>query len=297
MGMEAPELNVPAVFNLIDKFNRMDRITLSGLEDEMLVILDEDDNEPPGIRVDLRQFTRLERGGVSSLVAVDSSAIPLAYADRKWYLVFSAGVALRSGGRYAPPHILRIGPHLAEVGRRDGEDQQAAARRLREYVEGSIVLDILHGGVLEDRTLMLIDGSLRGLSELDCSVARGMHISLMGISKATKLVPSSLMGLPRGPGYSTISGDGCYSIMAARLDEYGIPLRIDATDIDGLSSLISSDIIVRGYPDSLRLAHYASILSVSEEEAALASLAIHGASLSRPLDRREALLGLLKVRG
>ncbi|MGC8969356.1 MAG: hypothetical protein ACP5LG_02050 [Conexivisphaera sp.] len=295
--MAAPELNVPAVFNLIDKFNRMGRLALSGLDDERLVILDDDDSEPPGVRVDLRGFARLSRGPVSDLIAVDSSAIPIAYADRKWYLVFSAGIAVRSGGRYAPPRVLRIGPHVAEAVRREGEDQQAAARRLREHVEGSIVLEILRGGALKDRTLLLVDGSLRGLSDLDCSMARGARISLVGISKATKLVPSLTDSLPNGPGYSVIAGGGCYSTLAARLEEYGVPLRVDVTDISGLESLLSSDVIVRGYPDSLRLAHYASVISISEEEAALTSLAAHGAALSRSLDRREALLGLLKVRG
>ncbi|WP_174449126.1 hypothetical protein [Conexivisphaera calida] len=297
MGMEAPELNVPVVFNLIDRFNKMDRLALSGLEDEVLVILDDDDGEPASVKVDMGSFTRLSRGYVSGLIAIDSSAIPIAYADRKWYLVFSAGVVLRSGGRYAPPHVFRVGPHLAEVGRREGEDQQGAARRLREYVEGSIMLEVLHSGALDDRALILVDGSLRGLSELDCSVARKMRTSLIGISKATKVVPSSMGSLPNGPGYSIISNDGCYTVTAARLEEYGVPLRIDTTDLEGLSSLLSSDVIVRGYPDSLRLAHYSSILSVSEEEAALASLAMHGAALSRPLERREALLGILKVRG
>ncbi|MGB9733275.1 MAG: hypothetical protein ACPL2E_01510, partial [Conexivisphaera sp.] len=72
--MEAPELNVPAVFNLIDRFNKMDRLALSGLEDEVLVILDDDEGEPASVKVDMGSFTRLSRGYVSGLIAIDSSA-------------------------------------------------------------------------------------------------------------------------------------------------------------------------------------------------------------------------------
>jgi hypothetical protein len=300
MGMEAGELNVPAVFNLIHKFSSTDRLALSSVEDETLMILDEDDSEPPEARLNVRWISGLPRGGISNVVAIDSSAMPLAYADRKWYLVFSAGVVVRAGGRYAPPSVLRIGPHIAEVVRREGEDQQAAARRLREHVEGSIVIELLHGREgLGDRALLLVDGSLRGLSEPDCSAARERRISVIGISKATSIVPplGGMGALPSGPGYSVISEGDCYAVLAARLERYGVPLRVDTTDMEGLGDLLSSDVMIRGYPDSLRLAHYASIISVSEEEAALASLAMHGAALSKPLDRREVLLGLLRVRG
>ena len=296
MDMEAQKLNVPAIFNLIDRFNKMDQLTLAGVEDESpLVVYDE--LEPASVGAELREFTRIERGQPAKVVAIDSSAIPIAYADRKWYLVFSAGVVLRGGDKHAPPYVFRVGPHIAEVGRREGDDGQRAARRLREYVEGSITLELLRGGVLEGRTLILIDGSLRGLSAAECRAAKEEGVVLVGISKATQVVPSSMESLPNGPGYSLISDEGCYVVVAARLEEYGVPLRIDATDLGGLPSLLSSDVIVRGYPDSLRIAHYSSIISTSEEEAALASLAMHGAALSRPLERRRVLLGALKIRG
>ncbi len=294
MGMAPPEINVPAVFKLMNRLNKMDGLRASGLGEGTLVILEDD--EPPGVRVEVGEFRRIASGSPSALVAVDSSAIPLAYAERKWYLVFSAGIVVR-GGAGSPPSIFRVGPQLAELERREGEDQQAAARRLRERVEGSIVMELLREDAIRGRTLILVDGSLTGLSELECSAARGRDVHLIGISKATKVVPSALGVLPPGPGYSVLYRSGCYYVTAARLEEYGIPLRVDVVDLESLSSLLASDVIVRGYPDSLRLAHYSSIISTAEEVAAVASLAMRGASLTKPLERREALLGLLKVRG
>lgn len=291
------KLNLPVTLKLINNLNKITELSLSDVDGRRLVVIDDDNSEPAySNHPRLQVFKDINPGSEARVIAVDSSAIPMAYSERKWFLIASLGLITRDG-KSSPPSIIRLGPYILGIERREDEDHQVATRSLREHLESSVIRDTIYEAELTKHTLLLVDGSLNGFAGMDCVVAAGHDITVLGISKTTKFVPSDPWAMPNKPTYSIMGSTECYHTVAARLSHGGVPLRIDATNLEGLSSLLSSDTILRGYPDTLRIAHYASLISTSEEAAAKAMLSVHGAFLDRSVDRRRMLLGVLKVRG
>jgi hypothetical protein len=87
-----------------------------------------------------------------------------------------------------------------------------------------------------------------------------------------------------------------------RLTADGIPFRVDLpTDEDPddvLSTVISSDVLVRGYPETLRAAHFLSIFTASEEAIVKSQLTRRAQVTILPSGNlRRTVLGTLSMSG
>jgi hypothetical protein len=171
-----------------------------------------------------------------------------------------------------------------------------------------------------EQGLLLLDGSLkpsvfepRG-STLKSLVDRcdGELMLLAGIAKSTKLrvlqgIESQLFedGVP--PSYVDITqhvrlfvADLLGRSYLSKLTSDGVPFRVDLTRSEDpdevLSTIRESDLLVRGYPETLRAAHFLSIFSDSEEAVVKSQLTRKAKVTVLPSDSlRKTVLGPLTM--
>lgn len=231
------------------------------------------------------------------VVAIDSSGVPLAIARDYWLVLTCLAMAVRDEDRR---YVLRFGPSLVKVGKRGQEgDPAIASKTARETIEKEAITHLIYNIPEAHRYIVLVDGTLDGLSPIDLSVAANKDVMVIGVSKVSDRMLRDVVTSPRDQTRREASSFK-KTTMITKLVSKGIVLRVDTVYPDpkkALDTLVSSDVLVRGYPDTLRIAHYSALISKLEEEAAKAVLVSKGAVLIRGLDKRKTLLGPLRVRG
>jgi hypothetical protein len=271
-------------------------------------------------------------GSVKPVSSIDSSVIVLGEVDDGFVMAGKVTVSSRrEGKKYAyvfGPSIFYIGEsNVAKVNellsnrlpeRFIIHDAAVATRVVRVIMERAAALDVainMSGGILA------LDGSLRvsNFEPSRCSLVRIAEtcerngVVLMGVTKNTKLRPlqrlEGKLYKSTRPSFMEVS-DVVRSIaptvlgrsVLARLSSDGVPLRIDILTEEGLegslSSLVASDILCHGYPDTLKAAHILSIFSLGEEESAKGRLVrTEGTNVVQSFNVRRALLGKMQLGG
>lgn len=254
-------------------------LTEAGVEDDELNVF-----KPSGV------------GERRIVVAIDSSSMPLAIARDYWLVLTCLAMAVRDEER---GHVLRFGPSLVKVKKRGREGDPAIASRIaREIIEKEAVTHLIYNIPEARKYIVLVDGTLDDLSPIDLSVAANKDVMVIGVSKVSDRMLKDLVASPKEQ--TRRGADLPKKTMVTKLVSKGVVLRVDTVYPDpkkALDTLVSSDVLVRGYPDTLRIAHYSALISKLEEEAAKAVLVSKGAVLIRGLDKRKTLLGPLRVRG
>jgi len=332
------QLNVILSSESVGQFAQLSASSLSGLQGKKLVLLRRGMEADPiggwkdeGIPL---QYVPLKDGGERrDVAALDSSVIQLAEAEDGSVYAAKAAIAFNVGGT---KNSVVVGPNLFYLGEDDINlilrllekpvpkdlllaDNRLAMRMIRVVLERALAYEVsagLRGG------LLLLDGSFRasafeprGRSLFDIVEACGdAHSYVAGFSKRTSLRPlQKVQGRFYDEGvcgaYVEVTGIVklmvpdfiCRSFMA-RLTQDGVPFRVDLgpeEDPDAvLSATVSSDVLVRGYPESLRAAHFLSVFSEAEEAIVKSQLTKKARVTILPSDSlRRAVLGPLNISG
>lgn len=280
-----------------------------------------------GLEMNLNSFKIPENAGERmNIVAIDSSAIPIAETeDGGVYAVKAGAVEVLAGKR----SYRTLGPFIAYLGIsniRSVEDvlgsrlgygviidKQSAMKLLRNLAE-SILIKIeaqeLKSGII------LVDGSFKdsgidlgnfSLKKIIYSAPHG--ITFIGISKGSsiKAIHSLYSGLLKEDRAGVEITELIRSLSKGefgrkfliKLDSKGLILRSDLPDsVDPATtfgSLIKSDMLVNGYPESLKAAHILSIFLENEARSARTLVARRAGSVLAGENVRKVLLGGLKV--
>ncbi|MEM3637100.1 MAG: hypothetical protein QXX17_01675 [Conexivisphaerales archaeon] len=269
----------------------------------------------------------LVRGEERDIVGIDSSVIVLGEAEDGFILSGKAAVAARSRGR---SQAYVIGPLVFYIGEGNIDalnffekvprnlmlhDASIAARALRVLLERLIAYQL--SGSISDG-ILLIDGSLKesnfevkdaGLRQIIAeSSQRGNYVA--GITKNTRLkqlqrMESQLYTLQK-PAYLDVTDVVRLFVSRLLANSYltklsadGIPLRIDIpvaeTPDTVIPSIMLSDLIMQGYPETLKSAHLLSIFTASEEASVKSRLARNEGTIVLPsFSIRRAILGKLE---
>ena len=248
-------------------------------------------------------------GESRTVIALDSSALPLAVTSNYWVVAFCLAIVIRGGGS-REYKVLRLGPNLITVKRLEkADDPITACRNVRELVERETITRLIYsvgrhwGGYESENSsggyILLVDGTLESVPPLDLSAAISKDLMVIGVSKTTSMRLEKAASLSRLYKLDSNQPKDYKRTLVTKLSPDGLPLRVDVAYPDvkkALSALTESDILVRGYPDTLRIAHYSCLISRPEEEAIKTVLVSKGVTLAKSLDTRRAVLGLLKVR-
>lgn len=189
-------------------------------------------------------------------------------------------------------------------------DRQMAMRGIRVLLERHIAS--VAAGLLKDG-LLLLDGSLRlSLFEpkdigLDSLLEEATTVAMSKASRI-KLINRIASVLLRndGPCFVEITGfmktivrPSLGRSFVVKLESTGLPFRVDlpshADPRETFSSLRSSDIIIHGYPESLRIAHLLSVFTAAEIAALKGIIASQAGEVLATEDLRKVVLGSLKI--
>jgi hypothetical protein len=261
------------------------------------------------------------------VAAIDSSVIVVGESEEGFVLSGKVAVASRSQGRN---DAVLIGPIIFYIGESNaGEldffekvpkkilalDSAIAAKAIRVLLERYTAYEIAK---TMKRGLILIDGSLKESNfevreaslKAIISECSDRENYVAGITKNTKIKQIQrqevkLYNLHQAS-YIDVTdiarlfvSNLAANSYAARLSADGIPLRIDIpktqTPHQVMSSIIVSDIISHGYPETLRSAHLLSIFTGAEEASVKSRIARNeGTSILPSFNVRRALLGKLE---
>ncbi|MEM0117860.1 MAG: DNA double-strand break repair nuclease NurA [Conexivisphaerales archaeon] len=269
----------------------------------------------------------LGNGEERDIVGIDSSVIVLGEAEDGFILSGKAAVAARSKGKN---QAYLIGPLVFYIGERNIDslnffekvprnlilhDSSIAARALRVLLERILAYQLacnmsdgilLVDGSLKESNFEVKDASLKQI--IAESSQRGNYVA--AITKNTKIkqlqrIESLLYSLQK-PAYLDvtevvrlfISGLAANSYLA-KLSGDGIPLRMDIPVTQApdklIPSIMLSDLITNGYPETLRSAHLLSIFTASEEASVKSRLARNeGTTVLPSFSIRRAILGRLE---
>jgi len=271
------------------------------------------------------------KGRRRNVAAIDSSVIEVAETDDGAVYAAKASLAFNIGG---VKNSVVVGPSIIYVGddsvqtllgllekpvprRLVMSDSGMAMRLIRVLMERTLAHEI---STSLEQGLLLLDGSLKpSLFEPRGSSLRALVEGydgelgvLAGIAKSTKLkvlqgIESQLFedGVP--PSYVEVTqhvrlfvADLLGRSFLSKLSQGGIPFRVDITRREDpdvvLSTVAESDLLVRGYPETLRAAHFLSIFSDAEEAAVKGQLARRARITVLPSDSlRKTVLGPLSL--
>ncbi|MGC8568930.1 MAG: DNA double-strand break repair nuclease NurA [Nitrososphaeria archaeon] len=263
----------------------------------------------------------VSRGSKRNLIAVDSSSISIAETEEGGiYAVKGAGYVIVDGNakyKKLGPLAVYIGlSNIKELesilGVRLGYaiviDKQMALKFVRHVVE-SMLIEMLAEEIKEG--IALVDGSLKeppfSLGRLSLQYIMEKHkekITFVGISKGTSIKAlrafySAFMDTSRK--YADIT-DIIYSITRnefgrkylVKLDETSVVLRADIYSGDPqevFSSIIKSDNLVKGYPESLLGAHLLSLFMTSDVHVMRTLVAQNASKILLEENMRKFVLG------
>ena len=266
-------------------------------------------------------------GQKTSLAAIDSSVVHLAETEDG--SVYGAKVSLvvnREKGR----DLYRAGPFILYINEENVKsfgslftnkvptmlfliDQQATMRAIRAVLERTMARLALN---YLDEGMILLDGPLR-LSifepynaSLDLLLATNGKTILVGMSKASRLKPVN-----RIASYLAKVQSSCYveitelikSIVRpslgrsflVKLQDRGLVFRIDIpSHVEPryvLSTIKHSDVLTRGYPESLKVAHFLSVFTMAEVAGLKGIIASKAGEVLVVEDLRKVVLGSLKI--
>jgi hypothetical protein len=229
------------------------------------------------------------------VAAIDSSSIKLAETEDGSIYCIKCGVATAYAGR--PLMHFKTGPvlfYLSEKTIHESEleerlsrlvtiDDDLANRLIRTRIERAVQKEIASHFT---NSIILVDGSLKtsvfedrdhNISKISESIVLRKN-TLIGISKSTRLKVLDMAAAPLtkvpGPAYVEVD-DIIKSLirntignnLMVKLQKGNIPvLRADIIgDRDqSLGLLLGNDIVARGYPETLRLAHHISTFTSTE---------------------------------
>ncbi|MBI4257362.1 MAG: DNA double-strand break repair nuclease NurA [Thaumarchaeota archaeon] len=267
------------------------------------------------------------------LASIDSSCIPVAetmdgsaYAARV-AAVFSYGGRIQSFAKFGP--MLLYIDETAALGLFQGlrkrnfakmvlMDRRVAQRMIRTRLERAVASKL--ASEMEDCVLM-IDGALSEsvLDSIDVSLdsiissAKAIGSHVVGISKTSRVRflsrASSRLQSADAPSYINVHDymrclfKGLLGrVVVAKFDENAFPFRVDVAACDNsnvgdvLSAVRFNDVFIRGYPESLRIAHHLSVFSRHEALCVGSYLAKQGEVKSVfGEDLRHSVLGEIRV--
>jgi hypothetical protein len=284
----------------------------SGIEQDVSVV---------AFRIDMSHAEERE------VAAIDSSVIVVGESEEGFVLSGKVAIASRSQGRSS---AILIGPIILYIGESNADDldffekvpkkilaldSTIAARAVRVLLERYTAYEIAK---TMKRGLILIDGSLKesnfevrdaNLNEIikECT---NRENNIAGITKNTKIkqiqrVEVKLYNLQQAA-YIDVTDIARLFVSnlkansyVARLSADGVPLRIDIPSCQlpnqVISSVIASDILSHGYPETLKSAHLLSIFTGAEEASVKSRIARNeGTSILPSFNVRRALLGKLE---
>jgi hypothetical protein len=332
------QLNVILSSDALGQFAELSTNSFSGLQGKKLVLIKRGEDAEPmmgwkseGATLPIRpiQFSGTRR----DVAALDSSVIQVAETDDGAVYASKAAIAFNIGGTR---NSIMVGPNIVYVGDDSVHtllgllekpvpkhlllsDPKMAMRMIRVVTERMLAYEVSTG---LEQGLMLIDGSLkpsvfeprgRPLKQLLWQCAAN-STKVAAFTKGTKLKAIQRME-------SQLFDDDAYASFVevtehikvfvsdlqgrsylTRLTADGIPFRVDLpTDEDPddvLSTVISSDVLVRGYPETLRAAHFLSIFTASEEAIVKSQLTRRAQVTILPSGNlRRTVLGTLSMSG
>ncbi len=267
-----------------------------------------------------------DAGERNDLVAIDSSAIPIAETEEGGVYAVKAGAVEVISGRRS---YRTLGPFIAYLGLSNINaveevlgsklgygviiDKQSAMRLLRGIAESTLMkieLQELRSGI------MLVDGSLKdsGVELGNLSLRRIVYsapsgVKFIAISKGSsiKAIHSLYSGLLEDERIGVEITDLVRGLskgefgrkFLVKLEGRGLILRADLPEavdpVSAFGSLIKSDALVNGYPESLKGAHILSIFLENEARSARTIVARRAGAVLAGENVRKVLLGGLKV--
>ncbi|MGC8599905.1 MAG: hypothetical protein ACP5LX_02445 [Nitrososphaeria archaeon] len=275
------------------------------------------------VAVDAKEID-ISKGKVQNLVAVDSSSISIAETEEGGIYAVKGGAYIIKNGETM---LRKLGPIAVYIGLSNIKsiesiigsklgygiviDKQLALKFVRNVIE-SMLFKMLINEIEEG--IALIDGSLKDppffLGRLSLAYMMEKYkdkINFIGISKGTsikalKAFYSSFFDEKRK--FIDIT-DLVYSITKnefghkylVKLDETSVVLRADIYCNDpneSFASLIRSDKLVKGYPESLIGAHLLSLFVSSEVQGIKALVAQNASKVLYEENMRKFLLGYVR---
>lgn len=216
---------------------------------------------------------RVRAGGQSPVVACDASIVRVAECPNGVVLALRGAVVHRDRGL----GVEVIGPLIRFVGYEAAGSPDAA---IREELRSFERLVQLYAASRHRGSLILLDSSLTitpdraGQLLLEVlAIAEGNGNTVLAFSKESSLLvagsslksiqaeaePPLVIDITRLVRYSSPGYRIAGRVLLARLSPCLFPFRLDSyppsTCIEGISSLLSSDALIYGYPETLSLAH------------------------------------------
>jgi hypothetical protein len=303
------------------------------LDDEVLIPRDIDggvfnflpllvNSSNEGYITDFVEFSRMELS--RPLVGIDSSVVPIAESRDGFVLGLKGTIIVERGGGY---EVVRVGPmpmyislKLVEFYSKLSFLPKSLIRRAAVDIGWakkfavSVFEDTLVSRVVESYSgvVVLMDGSLSSpflgyrnrMVEL-CDVAREKNISIVGLSKKSRLLKrypelysfvlyKGLPGAIKVPGF-IIKRKIPFSIYISLFSVPGVPFRVDLFINEAqevvLNEIFSSSLSNIGYPEVLKEAHILSKISKFELIALKKFLEMKGARFVATEKLRDVLFG------
>lgn len=323
------QLNLPIGEDLAGLFYTLRRFGIERVKDKKVAFIGAEGGEVRPLlgwssQVGIEPNPLPESGRYRPIAALDSSTSYVADTEDGSIYAAKAGLVVSTLER-RKVHV--IGPFIIYLGEDTVEefaesfsneippmillmDKQVAMRAIRVLLERHVALMVtraLEGG------LILLDGPLRlSLFEprdasLD-SIFEGA--TMVGLSKASRIklvnrLASVLLKADR-PSFIEITGviktiirPSLGRSFLVKLEKSGLPFRADipshSDPEETFSSLRFSDILVRGYPESLRIAHLLSVFTAAEIAALKGIIASQASEVLAAEDLRKAVLGSLRI--
>lgn len=323
------QLNLPIGDNLVALFSKLEGLGIERVRGKKVLFTGSSGGEVRpllgwGPQVEIEPIPLPKKGQHKPLAALDSSVTYVAETEDGSIYVAKAALVL-SNSKERRVHV--IGPFIICLGEDTVKefvrnfssdippmillmDRQMAMRGIRILLErhvASVAAGLLRNG------LLLLDGSLRlSLFEprdmgLDSLLEEATTVAMSKASRI-KLVNriASVLLKNEGPCFveitsfmKTIIRPSLGRSFIVKLDASGLPFRADlpshADPKETFSSLRSSDIITRGYPESLRIAHLLSVFTATEIAALKGIIASQAGEVLATEDLRKVVLGSLKI--
>ncbi len=223
------------------------------------------------------------------VASVDSTCILLGESPDGALYATRVGVGISSGGSLEK--FIRLGPALVYLSRKDGSafqsefnhlelgallsDHSIAERVIRNSLERRVVESLLGA---EGGLIVMADGSLKhpfGQYSSGIPLKRNPNTCLIGFSKSSSLIfserASSAVSNTNGPAYFLLD-DGVVKTLLAKFSNEGLVFRLDVAYSNEpvsvvLGRILWNDRFSAGYPESLKIAHHASVFTRAEGSA------------------------------
>ncbi len=330
------QLNVILSSPAVNKFGELSANSFSDLDGKRLVLVRRGEDLEPikGWRAacDLAEIRPIQpKGTRRDVAAIDSSVIQVAETEDGAVYAAKASLAFNIGGT---KNSVVVGPSVIYVGddnvhallgllekpvprRIVLSDTAMAMRLIRVLMERTLAREV---STSLEQGLLLLDGSLKpSLFEPRGSSLRGLVESydgelnlLAGVAKCTKLkvlqgIEGQLYEDDVPPSYVDVTqhvrlfvADLLGRSYLSKLAQDGVPFRVDLTRTEDpdvvMSTTIASDVLVRGYPETLRAAHFLSSFSDAEEAIVKSQLSRRARVTVLPSDSlRKTVLGPLTM--